>query len=151
MTDYIETTAGKFTFRIATDRLYTPQGVWIFWVEPQQDNRFRIGLADYLQRHSGDIAFASVKPPGTKLSAGDDFAEIETVKVLLVLPSPLSGTVAEVNPALEDTPEIVNQDPYDKGWLAVIDASNWEEERATLLEPRAYLSVMQSQIEEELK
>jgi glycine cleavage system H protein len=151
MTEYFETTADKFTFRVATDRLYTPGGVWVFWVEPQQDNRFRIGLADYLQRHSGDIAFASVKPPGTKLAAGDDFAEIETVKVLLILPSPLSGTVAEVNPALEDAPEIVNQDPYDRGWLAVIEASDWEAERKALLEPRAYLSVMQSQIEEELK
>ena len=151
MTEYIETTVDKFTFRVATDRLYTPGGVWVFWVQPHQDNRFRIGLADYLQKHSGDIAFVSVKPPGTKLAVGDDFAEIETVKVLLILPSPISGTVVEVSQTLDETPEVVNQDPYDKGWLAVIEAANWEADRAALLEPRAYFSVMQSLIEQELK
>ncbi len=151
MPQYIETTVDKFTFRVATDRLYTPGGVWVFWVQPQQGNRFRIGLADYLQQHSGDIAFVTVKPPETKLAVGDDFAEIETVKVLLILPSPISGTVVEVNAALEETPEVVNKDPYDKGWLAVVEATNWEAERAALLDPRAYFSAMQSQIEQELK
>lgn len=151
MPEYIETSVDKFTFRVATDRLYTSGGVWVFWVQPHQGNRFRIGLADYLQKHSGDIAFASVKPPGTKLAVGDDFAEIETVKVLLILPSPISGVVVEVNQALEDSPEIVNEDPYDEGWLAVIEAANWKADRAALLEPRAYFSVMQSQIEQERK
>jgi len=151
MPEYLETTVDKFTFRVATDRLYSPEGVWVFWVQPEGSDRVRIGLTDYLQQHSGDVAFVSVKPPGTKVAAGDELAELETIKMNLSLPAPVSGTVVEVNPALELNPELVNQDPYDKGWLAVLETASWEAERAKLLDPRAYFSVMQSQVEQELK
>jgi len=151
MPEYLETTVDKFTFRVATDRLYSPEGVWVFWVQPEGSGRVRIGLTDYLQQHSGDVAFVSVKPPGTKVAAGDELAELETIKMNLSLPAPVSGTVVEVNPALELNPELVNQDPYDKGWLAVLETASWEAERAKLLDPRAYFSVMQSQVDQELK
>ena len=151
MPEYLETTVDKFTFRVATDRLYSPEGVWVFWVQPEGSDRVRIGLTDYLQQHSGDVAFVSVKLPGTKLAAGDELAELETIKMNLSLPAPVSGTVVEVNPALELNPELVNQDPFDKGWLAVLETASWEAERAKLLDPRAYFSVMQSQVEQELK
>lgn len=151
MPEFLEITVDKFTFRVATDRCYTAEGVWAFWLQPQEGNRVRVGLTDYLQQHSGDVAFISAKPRGTKLAVGDDLAEVETMKAVLTLASPISGTVVEVNPALELTPEIVNQDPYDKGWLVAIEPANWEADRAKLLDPRAYLSTMQSQIEQELK
>jgi glycine cleavage system H protein len=151
MPEYLETTVDKFTFRVATDRLYSPEGVWVFWVQPEGSGRVRIGLTDYLQQHSGDVAFVSVKPPGTKVAAGDELAELETIKMNLSLPAPVSGTVVEVNPALELNPELVNQDPFDKGWLAVLETASWEAERAKLLDPRAYFSVMQSQVDQELK
>ena len=151
MSEYLETTVDKFTFRVATDRRYTAEGVWAFWLQPQEGNRVRVGLTDYLQQHSGDVTFISVKPQGTKLAIGDDFAEVETMKAVLALPSPISGTVVEVNPAIELTPEIVNQDPYDKGWLVAIEATNWEADSGKLLEPRVYFSAMQSQIEQEMK
>src|SRR5512137_1358055 len=76
MPQYLETTADKFTFRVATDRLYTPEGIWI--LEEPGTQRVRIGLADYIQQRNGDVAFANVKPAGTKLSAGGQFGEIET-------------------------------------------------------------------------
>ena len=148
MPDYLELTADKFTFRVATDRFYTPQGVW---VKAQPDNHVRAGLADYLQQSSGDVAFASVKPAGTSLVVGVAFAEVETIKTMLELPAPVSGTVVEANPALYLTPELVNQDPYEKGWLAVIKVTNWEGDRVKLLEPKAYYSVMQSQVQTDLK
>ncbi len=151
MPPYLETTLGKFTFRVATDRRYTAEGVWAFWVQPQEGNRIRIGFTDYLQQHSGDIAFVSVKPVGTRLAAGDDVAEVETIKVALVLPSPVSGTIVEVNEALEPAPEMVNQDPYESGWLAAIEVADWEAEAARLLGPEDYLALMQSQAEQELK
>ena len=151
MPEYLEATVDKFTFRVARDRLYTPQGTWVFWMKPEAPNRVRIGLADYLQQHSGDVAFATVQPVGTKLLAGERLAEIETIKAMVELPSPVSGTVAEVNPALDATPEVVNQDPYGKGWMAVIETTAWEVERAKLLEPDAYFAAMQSEAQEELK
>ena len=118
MPDDLEFTADKFTFRVAADRLYTPQGVW---VQAQKNGRVRVGLADYLQQSSGDVAFASVKPAGTRLTAGAAFAEVETIKTMLELLSPVNGPVVEANPALSLTPEVINQDPYEKGWLAVKD------------------------------
>lgn len=151
MPEYLQTTIDKFTFRVAKDRLYTPDGVWVFWLQPEGPNRVRVGLTDFRQQHSGDAAFVHVKPVGARLQAGDDFAELETIKVNLILPSPVAGAILEVNEALELNPEIVNRDPYDKGWLAVIEATNWEAECVGLLEPQAYFEVMQAQVEREIK
>jgi len=151
MTEYLETTVDKFTFRVAKDRFYTPLGAWAFWMKPEAPNRVRIGLSDYLQQRSGDVAFATVQPVGTKLAAGDSLAEIETIKTMLELPSPVSGTVVEVNAALETTPEVINQDPYGDGWLAVVEMTDWDTERVKLLEPDAYFSAMLTEAQEELK
>jgi len=151
MPDYLETTVDKFTVRVAKDRLYTSQGAWVFWMRPEAPSRVRIGLADYLQQRSGDVAFATVRPVGTKLAVGDRLAEIETIKAMVELPSPASGTVVEVNSALDTTPEIINQDPYGNGWLAVIETTAWDTERAKLLEPDAYFSAMRVEALEELK
>ena len=102
MPEYLEMTADKFTFRVATDRLYTAEGVWVL-PEPGS-TRVRVGLADYLQQHNGDVAFANVKPVGTRLAAGDQFAEIETIKAMVDLHAPISGTIVEVNAALNMAP-----------------------------------------------
>ncbi|MCL5096981.1 MAG: glycine cleavage system protein H [Candidatus Omnitrophica bacterium] len=148
MPEYLETTVGKFTFRVATDRLYTGQGIW---VKPETKGSVRVGLADFPQQSNGDIAFASVKPAGTKLEAGESLADIETIKAMVELLSPVGGTVVEVNPALDLQPEIVNQDPYDRGWLAIMETTDLEADCARLLEPSAYFSVMLGQLQEELK
>lgn len=148
MPEYLETRADKFTFRVATDRLYTPEGLWVLQ-EPA--SRVRIGLTDFMQQRSGDLAFATVKPVGTKLGVGDEFGEIETVKVTQTLGSPVAGAILEANPALDLTPEVVNGDPYGAGWMAVIETASWEKDRLALLDPQAYLTLMGSQIEQELQ
>lgn len=148
MPEYLETTVDKFTFRVATDRLYTSDGVW---VQPQGTTQVRVGLTDFVQQHGGDVAFAKVKPTGTSLKPGDELAELETMKVNVELPSPVTGTIVEINKALELKPELINQDPFGEGWLAVVEASNWEADRTKLLDPKSYLSAMQSQAEQELK
>lgn len=151
MPEYLQTTIDKFTFRVARGRLYTSEGVWVLPVQSQSAQRVRVGVTDFFQQHNGDVAFANVKGPGTSLNDGEEFAEMETMKVNVSLPSPLAGTIAEVNQALELTPEIVNKDPYDKGWLAEIDVLDWDADRVKLLDAPAYLAVMQAQAEEELK
>ncbi len=148
MPEYLELTADKFTFRVAVDRLYSPEGVW---VQAGAEARVRVGFTDFMQQHSGDVAFLSVKSAGTRLQPGDEFAELETVKVNLVVQTPVAGAIVEVNPALELTPEVVNRDPYGAGWLAVIEATSWERDRAKLLDARAYLDVVRSQVEQELE
>ena len=151
MPEYLETSVDKFIFRVATDRFYHSDGVWAFWPESLGNGQVRIGLTDYLQQLNGDVAFAHVKPVGTKLAAGDEIAELETIKANVSLFSPVSGTVVEVNPDLDLSPEVINQEPYVKGWLAVIEATNWQADRAKLLDPQAYLAAMRAHAEEELK
>jgi glycine cleavage system H protein len=147
MPEYIEANVDKFIFRVATDRLYNPDGLWAL----AEGNRVRIGLTDYLQQLNGDAAFVHVKPAGTKLASGDELAELETIKANVSIYSPISGMVVEVNTDLDLNPEIINQEPYGKGWLAVIDTADWKIDKEKLLDPQAYLSMMRSQAEEELK
>jgi glycine cleavage system H protein len=147
MPEFLETQVDKFIFRVATDRFYNPEGVW---AKPE-GNRIRIGLSDFLQQRSGDVAFAEIKPQGTTLAFGDEAAEIETIKVTVNLPSPVAGQIGEVNPAMEESPEAINQDPYGAGWLAVIEATDWEADRAQLLDPQAYFVKMKAEAEEESK
>ncbi len=147
MPDYLETTVDKFTFRVATDRLYSREGVWAL----AEGNRVRIGLSDFMQQRSGDVAFAEAKPVGARLAFGDEVASIETIKVDIVLGSPVAGSVVEVNSALSDAPEAINQDPYGAGWLTIIEATSWEADRARLLDPQAYFAVMKVDAEAEVK
>ena len=151
MPEYLETTVDKFIFRIATDRFYSPEGVWAIPAESQGTGRVRIGLTDYLQQLNGDVAFAHVKPVGTKLASGDEVAELETIKANVSLFSPVSGTVVEVNSELDLSPEVINQEPHGKGWLAIIEPTDWQAERTRLLDASGYLAAMRSQAEEELK
>ncbi len=147
MPEYLQTTVDKFIFKVATDRYYSAEGIWAL---PEGD-RIRLGMTDFLQQRSGDIAFAELKPEGTALEAGDEVAIIETIKVNVSLTSPVSGTVVEANPVMELAPEVINQDPYGEGWLVVIEASNWSKDRDSLLDPQAYLVLMKGQAEEEAK
>src|SRR5512135_530619 len=147
MPEFLEVPVDKFTFKVATDRWYTREGVW---AQPEAD-RVRIGLADFLQQRSGDIAFAEIKPAGTVLAAGDEVASIETIKVNVMLSAPVGGQVIEVNPAMDTAPEAINQDPYGAGWLAVIAPPDWETDRARLLDAAAYFELVKREAEEEMK
>lgn len=147
MDAFLETKVGKFTFLVDTTCFFTGEGVWI----RVEGNRARLGLSDYMQQHSGDMAFVEVKPEGTNLAVGDEFSTVETIKVDLSLSSPVAGKILVVNPALEGTPEIVNQDPYGEGWLCELEITNWDSDRAQLLNPSAYFTKMKHDAEEEVK
>jgi glycine cleavage system H protein len=147
MPEFLTTLVDKFTFRVALGRYYTVEGTWAL----VERNRVRIGLSDFLQQRSGDVAFAEVKPAGTAVQAGEEVAVIETIKVNLSLASPVAGKVVEVNPALADTPEVINQDPYGAGWLAVVEPADWEADRSRLLTAAAYFDFMKGQAQEEAK
>ena len=77
--------------------------------------------------------------------------ELETIKAMVDLHAPISGTVVEVNAALNASPEIINQSPYEAGWLAVIEPSAWSVDHSKLLGPAAYFAVMQAQVQQDLK
>jgi len=147
MPDYLETTVDKFIFKVATDRLYSAEGIWAL----ADGNRVRVGMTDFLQQLNGDVAFAEVQPEGTAVATGDEVAVIETIKANVEVPSPVGGAIVELNPAMELSPEVINQDPYGDGWLVVIEASDWPTDRDALLGPQAYFELMKSQAEEEAK
>lgn len=147
MTEFLQTTIDKFTFKVATDRLYDELGVWCL---ADEDGGVRVGLSDYTQQRSGDMAFAEPKPVGTVLAAGDEIAGIETVKVSLAVESPLAGVIREVNAELESSPEVINEDPYGNGWIAVVDPADWEAARPGLLTPEAHLAAITQEATDEL-
>ena len=143
----LKITADKFTFQIPKDLSYSDAGVWV----KLEGARARVGLSDFAQQSSGDVAFVKIQRVGTALNRGDELGEIETVKVNVRFPSPLKGEIVEVNPSLEEAAELVNQDPYGKGWLAVIELADWESDRRGLLDAKSYSALVKGQAEAEMK
>ena len=147
MSDYLEFRVDKFIFKIELNRLYSDEGLWV-----RLENRHaRIGISDYLQQRSGDVAFAEIKPKGTVLAIGDELAVIETIKVNISLTSPVAGRLIEVNPMLETSPDVINQDPYGAGWLAVIEVAEGEASLKHLLDAQTYYSRIEKEAEQEVK
>ena len=145
MPDMLEFRVDKFTFKVAADRYYTEEGLWAM----QEANRIRIGISDYLQQRSGDVAFAEVKPVGSTIGSGDELVVIETIKVDISLSSPVTGLVVEVNPAMQTSPEIINQDPYGNGWLVVIEPTRVGNHLEHLLDPHSYFTRIKREAEQE--
>jgi glycine cleavage system H protein len=142
----IKFTADKFIFRFPQKLRYSQDGLWIM----QEGGMFRIGMGDYAQQRNGDIAFATPAPIGSLLNAGDEIAGIETVKVNFSLPSPMQGKIIEVNALLQDSPELINLDPYGKGWLVLLQPENLEQDCTALMTAEAYANLAKQQAESEL-
>jgi glycine cleavage system H protein len=145
--DEIQFTVDKFIFRFPRKLLYSPDGLWIL----PEDGMLRIGMSDFVQQKNGDIAFATLAPIGTALLAGDEIASIETVKVNFSLPSPVKGTIVAINESLQDSPELINQEPYGKGWMVALQPENLERDRIALMTAEAYSILARQQAEADLK
>lgn len=86
------------------------------WIRLEGDEAY-VGISDYAQDQLGDIVFVDIPTEGETLAKGDTFGTIEVVKTVSDLFMPVGGEVIEINPNLEDQPELVNKDPYGEGWL----------------------------------
>jgi glycine cleavage system H protein len=106
------------------------------WVAVDGD-RARVGITDYAQDALGDVVFVQLPEPGTTVSAAQSCGEVESTKSVSDVYSPVSGRVVETNPALTDTPELVNSAPYGDGWMFVVDMSD-PAELGSLLDAAAY-------------
>ena len=100
--------------------LYTKDHEWAKF----KDNEVVIGITDYAQSQLGDVIFIEFPEVGVELTMGDAFGEVEAVKAVSELYAPISGTIKAVNEELEDSPDIVNSDPYGDGWLIKVIPSN---------------------------
>jgi glycine cleavage system H protein len=94
------------------------------WTRDEGDGRVRVGITDYAQDALGDVVYVDIPETGTEVKAGQPFGEVESTKSVSDVYSPITGTVLERNGALEETPELVNQDPYGDGWMVAIEVSD---------------------------
>jgi len=93
------------------------------WVLVEGDSA-TIGISDFAQSELGDVVYVEVPEVGEKISKEDPFGAVESVKAVSDLYAPVSGTVVEVNDALPDTPELINEDPYGEGWIIKVTLSD---------------------------
>lgn len=142
----LELAVDKFRFRFPVGLYYSEAGIWARF----EGSRARIGLSDFTQQRNGDVAFAEAKEPGTAAKAGDDVAVVETIKVNLTVPSPVGGRIVETNGRLSNSPELVNQDPYGQGWLAVLEVADPGEARSALMTAAEFLARAKAQAEAEV-
>ncbi len=94
------------------------------WVRPENGGEAVIGISDYAQNSLGDITFVELPSAGDKVTKGESFGVVESVKAASDLYAPVSGEVIAVNESLEDTPEKVNESPTDEGWMLRVRLEN---------------------------
>lgn len=112
---------------------YTKDHEWI----KIEGNTATVGITDFAQHELGDIVFVDIPTKGKKLAANEVFGTVEAVKTVSDLFLPISGSITEVNPALEGNPEYVNQDPYEKGWMVKMTIAD-NADLSELLDAAAY-------------
>ena len=112
---------------------YTKEHEWV----NLKENKAVIGITDYAQGQLGDVIFIEFPKVGQAVNAGDVFGEVEAVKTVSELYAPLSGTIIELNEELENSPDLVNNDPYGGGWIIKI-SPNKPDERDELMNFLSY-------------
>ncbi len=112
---------------------YTKEHEWVLI----EGDTAKIGITDFAQRELGDIVYVEVDTEGEDLEKDEVFGTVEAVKTVSDLFMPVGGEVIEFNEALEDEPELINKDPYGKGWIIKIKMSNMDE-LADLLDAQSY-------------
>lgn len=115
------------------DYLYSREHEWI----RLEEEYAVLGITEFAQSELGDVVFVELPEPGDVFDADDEIGTIESVKAVAEIYTPVSGEVVEVNTDLADRPEIVNQDPHDRGWLVRLRLSK-ADEAATLMDASAY-------------
>ncbi len=112
------------------------------WVKVNRDNAL-IGVTDYAQDQLGDIIYVDLPEPGYELEQNESFGTIESAKSVSELYAPVSGHVVRVNESLKDEPELVNEEPYDSGWLLEIKLTN-EKDLNDLMDNQDYEEYLES-------
>ncbi|EGN75180.1 glycine cleavage system H protein [Idiomarina sp. A28L] len=107
------------------------------WIRNEGDGVYTVGITEHAQELLGDMVFVELPEVGDNVSAGDDVAVAESVKAASDIYAPIAGEILSVNEELEDSPELVNSDPYGDGWLFKIKADD-ESELESLLDAESY-------------
>ncbi|MCS7139135.1 MAG: glycine cleavage system protein H [Candidatus Nezhaarchaeota archaeon] len=118
-------------FELPDELYYWRKG--LTWAKLEPDGRIRVGLTDLGQRIAGKILTVRIRAKGAKVMQGRPIATIETAKWVGPLESPISGIIDEVNEELKSNPALLNEDPYGKGWIAILKPLNVDEELKSLV------------------
>lgn len=102
------------------DLLYSEEHEWV----KKEGDRVRIGITDFAQSELGDIVFVELPEVGDGIEADEPFGSVESVKTVSELYAPISGKIIEINEELEDSPEYVNESPYEKAWMLIVEPSD---------------------------
>ncbi|NJE02257.1 glycine cleavage system protein GcvH [Thermococcus sp. JdF3] len=113
------------------------------WVQVLDDGTVLVGISDYAQKELGDLAYVELPETGSELNKGDVLCELESVKAVSEVYAPVSGEVVEVNEELEDSPELINEDPYEN-WIVKLKPGNLDEELKELMDASAYAEYLES-------
>ena len=144
--EFFELQFDKFALRV-------PKGLWYAgydtWVRVDGEEAV-IGVTDYFQTHVGDIVYVEPAPVAS-IEQDDVLATLESVKATVDITCPASGEVIAFNPALEERPQLMGQDPYGEGWLVRLRLTDWEADRAMLVPAEAYFKLMQGKVAKELE
>lgn len=105
---------------LSEDLFYSDEHVWV----KKEGDQARIGITDFAQDELGDVVFVELPEIGEEIELDEPFGSVESVKTVSELYAPISGTVIEVNEELEDSPELVNESPYDQAWMIVVELSD---------------------------
>ncbi|HEX2742081.1 MAG TPA: glycine cleavage system protein GcvH [Rubrobacter sp.] len=122
---------------VPEDLQYTKSHEWV----RTEDDTATIGITDHAQEELGDVVFVELPSEGDTFEAGEAFGSVESVKAVSDLYAPVGGEVVEVNSALEDAPEKINEDPYGEGWIVKLRTSD----EADLLSPEEYERVVEEE------
>lgn len=118
---------------LPTDFKYSEEHEWV----KTEGNNVRIGITDFAQSELGDIVFVELPEVGDEIEADEPFGSVESVKTVSELYAPVSGKVVEINEELEDSPEFVNESPFEKAWMIVVEPSDTSE-LENLMDASAY-------------
>ncbi|HDS1229510.1 glycine cleavage system protein GcvH [Stenotrophomonas maltophilia] len=113
------------------------------WARVEGNGRVTVGISDHAQGLLGDLVYVELPEVGADAKAGEQIAVVESVKAASDVYSPISGKVVEVNSALSDKPETINEDAYGEGWMFVVELANAEEVNE-LLDPDAYAEALEN-------
>jgi len=116
---------------------YTPEHEWI----RVESNEAFVGISEFAQGELGDIVFVDINTVGKEINKDGVFGSVEAVKTVSDLFLPVTGTILEVNPALNNAPELVNSDPYNEGWIVKISISD-KSQLTDLMDAAAYKSLI---------
>jgi len=114
------------------------------WARVEGNGRVTVGISDHAQGLLGDLVYVELPEVGADAKAGEQIAVVESVKAASDVYSPVSGRIVEVNSALSDKPETINEDAYGEGWMFVVELTN-NEELNELLDPDAYAEALENE------